>query len=327
MLRRVATPEVSVVIPSHARPLRLRWLLNALEEQTLPRERFEVIVVHDYKSAQAAQILDRHPLRAEGVLSHVAIEPGTGNPSRQRNLGWREANAPLIAFTDDDCRPEPDWLESLLSAAHEHPGSVVQGATRPDPYETDNYAAPHHRSLYVDPPSSFAQTCNIAYPVTLLEAVGGFDESLPAAAGEDTDLAMRAETAGGSLVAAPGAVVFHAVEAYSLPEMVHLNRKWLHLPYVVARHPRLRGGFDLGLFWKRSHLQLYLALLGLLLSCRMPAALLLLLPYIRATIQRRGNTRRALFVGALELPGQLAVDSAEAITMLRGSIRYRSPVL
>src|SRR3954463_4274307 len=103
-------PEISVVVPSHERPLRLRWLLNALEEQTLDRDRWELVVVHDSRGDETERLLDEHPLHAAGVLRHRRLEAGTGSPSRQRNVGWRMARAPLIAFTDDDCRPEPEWL-------------------------------------------------------------------------------------------------------------------------------------------------------------------------------------------------------------------------
>src|SRR3954471_11085588 len=89
--------EISVVVPSHERPLRLRWLLNALEEQTLARERWEAIVVHDCRGDETARLLAEHPLALAGVLRAKRLEPGTGSPSRQRNVGWRMAAAPLIA--------------------------------------------------------------------------------------------------------------------------------------------------------------------------------------------------------------------------------------
>ena len=66
---------VSVVVASHGRHLRLRWLLNALEEQTLDRARWEVIVVHTYDDETAARVLDSHPLTRAGLLSHIASSP------------------------------------------------------------------------------------------------------------------------------------------------------------------------------------------------------------------------------------------------------------
>src|SRR5205814_4172614 len=95
---------------------------------------------------------------------------------RQRNLGWRAAAGQLIAFTDDDCRPEPEWLERLVEAAGRSPGEIVQGATRPDALERNVLAAPHVRTMSIDPVGPYAQTCNIVYPRELLERLGGFDE-------------------------------------------------------------------------------------------------------------------------------------------------------
>src|SRR5688500_2552457 len=167
---------VSVVVASHRRHLRLRWLLNALEEQTLDRGRWELIVVHTYDEETAARILDSHPLREAGVLSHMAVEPGTGSPSKQRNIGWRAARGRLIAFTDDDCRPEPDWLERVVAAAESAPGAVVQGRTRPDPLEREVLRAPHVRTLKIEPVNPYKQASNIVYPLELLERLDGFDE-------------------------------------------------------------------------------------------------------------------------------------------------------
>ena len=98
----------------------------------------------------------------------------------------------MVAFTDDDCRPPPEWLERALEAARAHPGQVVQGATRPDPHEAHLLGmAPHARSQNINPPVPWAQTCNIVYPREALERVGGFDEQIPTA-GDDMDLAARA---------------------------------------------------------------------------------------------------------------------------------------
>jgi glycosyltransferase involved in cell wall biosynthesis len=323
----MTTPEISVVVPSHGRRLRVWWLLNALEEQTLDADRYEVVLVHDYADPAFLALLEEHPLALAGTLRSVRIEPGTGSPSRQRNIGWREARAGLIAFTDDDCRADRGWLAALLETAAGAPGAIVQGATRPDPLETALFAAPHHRSLRVDPPNLFAQTCNIAYPRDLLERLGGFDEAMPAPAGEDTDLALRARAAGAEVTGAADALIFHSVEAYTLAEAVRLNSKWQHLVYVFRKHPQLRDELVAGVFWRRSHAELVLALAGLALAGRRPLALALTAPYLKRALNRRGPRRRARVASALELPGQAVVDLAEVLTMARGSVRYRLPVL
>ena len=105
-------PLISVAVASHDRPLRLRWLLNALEEQTLAD--FEVIVAHD-SGPETEELLRTHPLASDGRLRHLSFRPGPG-PAEKRNAAWMAARAPLIAFTDDDCRPPADWLERLAAA-------------------------------------------------------------------------------------------------------------------------------------------------------------------------------------------------------------------
>jgi GT2 family glycosyltransferase len=320
--------EVSVVIPSHARRLRLRWLLNSLEEQTLDQSRFEVIVVHDYDDEDTRNVIECHPLAQSGCLGHIRIEPGTGHPARQRNLGWRAAKAPLIAFTDDDCRADPRWLESFLEAAAANPGAIVQGVTKNEPYEIETWAAPHVRTLDIPhPPNEFLQTCNILYPRRLLEQLDGFDESFEAPAGEDTDLGLRAAEAGARIAGSYDAVVYHAVEEYTLPAMIRLGWKWRHVALLAKRHPRVRREWVLGFFWRREHALLVAAALGLTAAKRFPPAALAAAPYLREQLVRRGTEKRQLAVSALELPGQVAVDAAEVATMLAGSARYRTFVL
>jgi len=324
----VRAPEISVVVPSHGRRLRLRWLLNALEEQTLSRERFEVIVVHDYNDVDSRETLDRHPLSESGALRQIRIPAGTGRASRQRNLGWRVAVAPLVAFTDDDCRPAEEWLERLLAGAGRNDGAIVQGRTEFDPIEIEIFAAPHVRTVQeLDPPGPFAQTCNVLYPRSVLERVGGFDESIAAPAGEDLDLAARARAAGAGYAGAPDAIVYHCVESYTLVGMLRLNRKWEEIAYLAKRHPEVRQTFTHHIFWRRSHFRLILALAGLALARRQPALAALAGPYLRDGLRHRGTHLRARAAGAVELPGRAVVDLAEIATLLRGSIRHRTIVL
>jgi GT2 family glycosyltransferase len=315
---------VSVVVASHARHLRLRWLLNALEEQTLS-ERWEVVVVHDYDRATAERVIERHPLSEAGRLRQIAITPGSGSPARQRNLGWRAAAAELVAFTDDDCRPEPTWLERLVAIARRAPGEVVQGATRPDPLEHGVGAAPHVRSLVVDPVGPYAQCANILYPRALLERLDGFDER--AIAGEDVGLSLRARAAGSTVVGAPDAIVNHSVESHTLPGIVRQNLKWRHLAYLARRHPEFRREFPLGIFWDDEHLWTTTALVGLLGARRNRMALALVVPYVVRGSRRRGPGRRARALAIAELPGQAVRQLAEVVGLAAGSVRHRTLLL
>jgi len=324
----VSRPEIAVVVATNgARPLRLRWLLNALEGQDLEPERFEVLVGHDAGDRATEDLLATHPLARRGTLRSRAL-PATG-PAAKRNAAWRAARAPLVAFTDDDCRPPAGWVRAALAAASEHPGAIVQGQTQPDPGELEIYQrAPHARTQLVVPPDVMAQTCNIVYPRALLDAVGGFDPSYPDAAGEDVDLALRARATGASFVARPDVLTHHAVET-GLLSRLRQSWRWQHLALLVARHPGLRaemaGG---GYVWKPDHLRALGVLAGIALARRAPlAAAALCGPFLADTGLRYGRTPRAVVRTAAELPGRVLVEAVEVAALARGSLRHRTLLL
>jgi GT2 family glycosyltransferase len=318
------TPRLTVAIASHERPLRLRWLLNALEDQTLPREDFEVVVCFDDAGDETARLLAEHPLDVHSIR----LAAGTGRPARQRNAAWHAGRAPAVVFTDDDCRPPADWLERATAAIERHPGAVVQGATRPDPDELMVLMrAPHARSLHVDPPTAWGETCNIAYPRALLERLGGFDEGFEIAC-DDTDLLQRALRAGASLRAAPEMLTHHAVLDEPWRARARATWRGQHVARVVARHPGVRRDFPLGVFWKRRHATLALALAGAPLARRAPAVCAALaLPWARDALPSYGRSPRGVARAVSELPGRAVADAAEMAAVARGAVRHRTLVL
>ena len=319
-----AQPEIAVVVPSHDRPLRLRWLLNALAEQTLPRERWELLIAHDSSGPETEKLLTTHELATAGVLRHVQLPPGSAPPGRNRNVAWRMARAPIIAFTDDDCRPPRDWLEKALAAAKRHPGAIVQGATMPDPDEGQiGHHAPHVRMQSIWPPRPWAQACNIVYPRDVLERAGGFPEDMYV--GEDTALAETARAQGAAYVGAPDVVTRHAIDEASLVSMVRGAWRWQQLPLLIRRHPRIREEFPMGYFWKRAHVWAPFAALGWALMGKSRLASLLALPYlVHATPKHHGQHPRGRIRSLLELPGKFAIDVSEILALAWGSVKNRT---
>src|SRR5205823_4330911 len=179
------------------------------------RERFEVIVVDDASTDDTQAVLRAEEKRGELALRMVGHEGG-GGPGGARNSGWPLARAALVAFTDDDCEPEPRWLEELLAAWAGEPLRFVQGSTLPIESELGEQGPTTYtydiRSLDLNFPA-----CNIAYPKELLEQLGGFDAATFPRTGEDCDLAWRAIEAGAEPRFAADALVRHAV--------VHLDRR------------------------------------------------------------------------------------------------------
>jgi glycosyltransferase involved in cell wall biosynthesis len=299
-------------------------LLNALAEQTIERGRFEVVVVHD-SGGETSHLLRTHELADDGTLRGIEVE--TPDATRKRNTGWRAARAPYVAFTDDDCRPPAEWVERALAAALRHPGDVVQGMTMPDPDELAiEAAAPHTHTQRIVPPHPAAQTCNIVYPRELLERVDGFADDL--AWGDDTDLAARAQDAGAGYVGAPEVLTWHAVVAQSLREKLRSARRWEYVPAVVKRHPQLRAHMPMWFFWKRTHVWLGPAAVGLALARRRPGLAALALPYlIHALPQEYGTGPRGRVRALTELPARAAVDVTEVASLAKGSLRHRTFLL
>jgi GT2 family glycosyltransferase len=294
---------ISVVVAAHARADRLRTLLSALAPQDC-----EVIVVADGASADVHAVLETAGVRA------LRLDPGRG-PAAARNAGWRAAETELIAFTDDDCVPAPDWVAALTAAAGD--GAAVQGRVEPLPAERERLG-PFARTLVVEGAGPFFQTANMLYPRAVLERLGGFDEIFPAPAGEDTDLGWRARDAGVEIRYAPDALVWHAVHEPGWRGLVRDAPRWGSAVHLVRKHPGIRAHFHHRYFWKPAHERLLLAAAGLLL--RRPAALV---PWL--LVHRREHPSAAALMRAL--PAHLAVDAAEVVALARGSFAARTLLL
>jgi glycosyltransferase involved in cell wall biosynthesis len=315
--RAISSPEVSVVVATRDRAARLGGLLRSLHEQTLDPSRFEAVIVDDGSTDGTQALLERESA-ASGLRLRALRIAGSG-PAAARNAGWRAAEAELVAFTDDDCEADPDWLEAGLAAAAQDRGAIVQGRTAPLPRELDRMG-PFSRTRTVSAPGLWFETCNIFYPRQLLERLDGFDETFPEALGEDTDLGWRALAAGAKRGFAADALVYHAVDR--LPVLDHL-RTALRGPdavLVFRRHPRLRReAIHYGAFRNPAHAQLLLAVGGLWLSRSLPLAGALALPYA-LTLARRA---RAVHGGPLAVPYLALYDALQTYASARGSLRHR----
>ncbi len=311
------TPEISVVIATAGRETRLRFALEALAAQTLAPDRFEVVVV---RANLVPQPLAEAPT---GLAVRFLTHPEASRPG-QRNAGWRAARGRLVAFTDDDCRPAPGWLEAL--AGHDR-AAVVQGRTEPDPDEA-HLLFGLARSVRVTGPTPWFETANIAYPRSLLERLGGFDEAF-VASGEDTDLGLRAVAADADLRFESRALAWHAVVARPIWRAAADGwGRWHSTPLVFRRHPRHRRHLVAGVFYNRRHAALAGLLAGAAAARRRPViAALAAAPYVLEGLDADNLGPRGLARQAIHVPARLVADGAQVLGILRGAIRHRSVVI
>jgi hypothetical protein len=316
-------PVIAVAVASLEVPLRLRWLLNALEDQTLARDEWEVVVAHKPGDGDTQALLDEHPLAADGTLRRTTTPDQTATVAAQRNSAWRSTTAPLVAFTDDDCTPPPDWLEHALCAARRHPGTIVQGACEPSPEDWPVTAtAPRFRTRQVlTPPTPWAEACNIVYPRQILETLGGFREDFVIA--EDCELALRAHERGFPRVGAPELLTYAAAHEQKLADRLRLAWAQRDLPRLLAMHPEIRKQLPPRLFWKRSHPWLVVAAVGMALGRRHRALSTLALPWAFIAWTESGVQRGAA-ARIAALPGRWLADSAEVASLALGSWKHHT---
>jgi glycosyltransferase involved in cell wall biosynthesis len=310
-------------VSTHQRARLLPALVAALEAQTMDRSQFEVIITNDGSTDDTAAVLDDLQRRSPLTMTVLHAEQNRG-AAAGRNLAWRAARAPLIAFTDDDCRPQPKWLEAGV-AAMEH-ARVVVGQTTPPPDQQKLAFGPFARALWMREAKYF-ETANVFYRRSDVEASGGFEERFRA--GEDTDLALRVVPDGKGAAFADEALVLHDVRPSEFAGALRETMRWIDLPLVVRRHPQVRTTLlHRRVFWKKSHPPALLAAAGIVLATasRRLLPLLLVAPWVVFRVAREPLTpgpRRRVVV----LPQGLVLDLVEVSVMVRGSLRHRSLVL
>jgi glycosyltransferase involved in cell wall biosynthesis len=157
-------PEVAVIVGDYSRRRYLPFALRSLEAQTLPRERYEVVVTKNYRDPE----LDRS-LEEAGATVLFDEEPRIGRWLRR---AVNASKAPIVTFLDDDDEFEPDRLAHVLSVFGQHPDlgfyrnrvSVIDGDGRPIPparwraHEADLgfdslgpvYVGPDHKGQLLD---------------------------------------------------------------------------------------------------------------------------------------------------------------------------------
>ena len=194
---------VAVVIPTRDRPDRLAAALAAIEAD-------EVVVV-DSASKDRDEVA--RVAQARGARVVRCDEPGA---ACARNAGVRATTAPIVAFTDDDCRPQPGWVAAIEAAFTDDVGVVAGRVTAEGGGAfvlsvTAESAPSTFRAG--DDPIGVAHGANLAVRRDAFEQVGGFDELLGPGSrfpnGEDYDLFWRILAAGWTGRFAQDAVVVH----------------------------------------------------------------------------------------------------------------------
>ncbi|PIM51645.1 glycosyl transferase family 2 [Roseateles chitinivorans] len=249
-----ATPtrtfDISVVMPTYRRPDLLSRCLGALMAQTLPADRFEVIVVDDGQEDRCRDQVERLAATPGApAIRYLRAATGRG-PAVARNAGWRAATAPIVAFTDDDTLPDPDWLVRGLAAMQAHPDWVAAaGQVRVPAASAANDAngagdAPgrhdtrptDHELMTRGLETSEFVTANAFARREVLARIDGFDERFLRAWREDSDLQFRLQ-AQGPVGRVADALVWHPVRPERWGVSLRQQRNVYFDALLYRKHP------------------------------------------------------------------------------------------
>jgi GT2 family glycosyltransferase len=201
-----SSTDVSVIVCTRNGRQRIGTCLAALGR--LAPGSHELIVVDDGSTdGTADEVAARFPQVRLVRISAQGL-------SAARNAGAAAATGEVLAFTDDDCEPDPEWLERLRRVFATGRFAAVGGPNLPPRPQTWEEAivcaapgAPSHVMLD-DEEAEHLPGCNLAVTRTAFAAIGGFDPVFQTA-GDDVDFCWRLRDAGFRLGFAAGAFVWH----------------------------------------------------------------------------------------------------------------------
>lgn len=191
---------ISVIVPSYQRVDQLQQCLDSLAPgtQTLRRQAYEVIVADDNPDEAIRQLVEpRYPW----IRWHRAEHPSQG-PAATRNAASIVARGAWLAFIDDDCVADANWLENIVDHINRGKVDLIEGRV----VCHDKPLHPFFHCVENNQGEKY-WTCNIAVRGDSFRQVGGFDERFRC--GEDSDLAMRLLQANVRTVFAREVVVEH----------------------------------------------------------------------------------------------------------------------
>jgi glycosyltransferase involved in cell wall biosynthesis len=329
-------PLVTVIIPTRNRKALLRELIESLWKQTLDPHNFEVIVVDNQSSDGTAEMLaELQRVSPCHLMFHVMKE--NKGPIHSRNAAGRMARAPILAFTDSDCRVRPEWLERGIAAFSDPSVAFASGAVLDKPEQPVKFFSFRNGAILGVENFTYP-ACNVLFRKETFWEMGGFaeaeylhdigDKPIECA---DTDLAWRIRKKGYRNVYVDDAVVYH--EVVSMTPWMWLKSQWriVAVPLVVRLHPELREKLCWwGPFFRAENLLFYVGVLGLALAAFVsPWLALLMVPYVLHGLTIPGTKFSLARVPRLAFR-TLALAMRQSVisaALIYGSVRTRTLIL
>lgn len=225
-------PFISIIIPTYRNWAKLALCIEAINNQTYPKSRYEVIIVNNDKYDEIPiSVLD---LQYSNVTFLTELMPGS---YAARNAGIKYSRGSIVAFTDSDCYPEADWLETAANLFIKYKQiDRVAGAVSIFREPEGSWFAWKFDSI-----TAFNQKFNVAKGTSVtanlyvrrdtFNQIGDFNSSLMS--GGDIEWNQRASAYGYNIYYSPDTVVRHPARL-SFKDLVSKTRRVIGGKFVAA---------------------------------------------------------------------------------------------
>ena len=170
-------PCVSIIVPFFNSEQYIKDCIESLLHQENVAEPYEVICIDNGSTDRSAAVASAYP----EVIMRETSTPGA---YAARNIGIKQAKAPLLAFTDADCLVAPDWVSSIRAGMADPDTAILVGQCR---YATHASLALRLLGVYENaktehviarcpPAQHFAYANNMAVRASLFDEIGLFKE-------------------------------------------------------------------------------------------------------------------------------------------------------
>ena len=315
----------------------MKATIESLYKQSYPKDRYEIIIIDNASDDETDKMILSIQPHAPRALNYIS--KNDDGPGVARNLGLSKAIGSIVAFIEDDCIADPQWLERGVSRMIDGVG-LVQGTTLPNPHQTRKTFS---RTQEIIRENKLYQTCNMFYRKEDLDLVGGFSPEFigrdffgkTMMSGEDADLAWKVKKLGWKSVFAEDAVVYHHVFSLRPGKLIISYRKcqlfFYTWPNLLQKHPEMRKDLlYLQLFREKQNALFFLFLISIIVGTFFHwSFFFLMFPYAVNLVTWSFNRRslRTYPRGFIVFIIYILKDLVNFILLLCGSIWYRSLVL
>jgi glycosyltransferase involved in cell wall biosynthesis len=244
--------EICVIVCTFNRSNYLSFLIESLKKQTLPEERFEILIVDNNSNDDTPKVVNAFQ-KSFSNLKYV-FEPRLGL-SIARNRGIKESEASLVVFIDDDAYAESQWLASYIETFGKDDKIMCVGgpveldwqgqrpAWVPKKYESLFTSVDYGTEKRYLTPDNYLVGANMGFRRNWLIEQGGFPENLGRKgacliSGEEALIYKKIFESGNKVFYHPEAKAWHSVT----PE--RKTKKWFfrRLFWDGATQPILDSG-------------------------------------------------------------------------------------